>query len=48
MAIHGDMALVIMVPGGSNGSRNMITNMKKLKKPVMAYEYKGGKLCPVK
>lgn len=48
MAKYGDIAIIIMVPGGSTGSRNMIKNMEKLKKPVMAYEYKGGILCPLK
>ena len=48
MANYGDIAIVIMVQGGSGGSKNMIKNMKKLKKPVMAYEYKGDELCLVK
>jgi hypothetical protein len=48
MSKIGDIAIVIMIKGGSHGSRHMVNCMKRRKKPVMAYEVIGGILCPVK
>lgn len=38
MAQYADAAIVIMKKGGSRGSLNMISEMKKLNKPVEIYE----------
>lgn len=48
MAEYGDIAIVIMVSGGSSGSKNMIEQMVRRKKPYIAYEIIGGKPCRAK
>ena len=48
MADYGDIAIVIMKPGWSSGSRNMVQQMDKRKKPVLIYEVIGGKPCRVR
>jgi hypothetical protein len=48
MADYGDIAIVIMKAGWSSGSRNMIQQMDKRKKPVLIYEVIGGKPCRVR
>ncbi len=48
MANYADIAIVIMKSGGSNGSRNMIRQMKQRNKPVIAFEVIGDRLCPLK
>ena len=48
MADYADIAIVIMVSGGSSGSKNMVKQMEKRKKPVMVFEITGEKLCRVK
>lgn len=48
MAEYADVAIVIMIPGWSSGSRNMIQQMDKRKKPVLVYEVIGDKPCRVR
>jgi hypothetical protein len=48
MAKYTDIAIVVMIKGGSNGSRHMIHCMERKKKPVMVFEIIGEKLCRVK
>lgn len=48
MADYADVAIVIMKSGWSSGSRNMIQQMDKRKKPVLVYEIIGGKPCQVR
>jgi len=48
MAKYADFAIIIMVSGGSAGSKNMIEQMVKLKKPHMVFEVIGDKLCQTK
>lgn len=38
MAKYTDIAIVIMINGGSKGSLNMIEQMRKLKKPCLVFE----------
>lgn len=38
MAKYTDIAIVIMINGGSKGSLNMIDQMRKLKKPCLVFE----------
>lgn len=47
MAKYTDIAIII-IEGKSTGSRNMVKQMKKLKKPHVVFEVKGGALCRVK
>lgn len=47
MAKYCDIAIIIM-EGKSTGSRNMVKQMTKLKKPHIVFEVRGGKLCRVK
>ena len=48
MADYADIAMVFMKAGWSSGSRDMIKQMQKRKKPVMIFEVIGDKLCQVK
>lgn len=48
MADYGDIAIVIMKAGWSSGSRDMIRQMDKRKKPVLIYEVIRGKSCRVR
>jgi len=48
MADYTDIAIVVMKPGWSVGSRDMIRQMDKRKKPVLIFEVIGGKICPVR
>lgn len=48
MADYTDIAIVIMKAGWSSGSRDMIKQMDKRKKPVLIFEVIGDKLCRVR
>ena len=48
MADYTDIAIVIMKAGWSSGSRDMVKQMQKRKKPVLIFEVIGDKLCQVK
>lgn len=48
MADYADIGLVIMNSGGSSGSKNMVQQMERRKKPVMVFEVVGSELCQIK
>jgi len=48
MAKYADVAVVMMVKGGSTGSKDMIDRMMRKNKPYMAFEVIGGVPCQVK
>ena len=48
MAEYADIAIVFMKPGWSSGSRDMVQQMQRRKKPVMIFEVQGDKLCQIK
>ena len=48
MAEYTDIAIVIMKAGWTSGSRDMVKQMDKRKKPVLIFEVIGGKLCQVR
>jgi len=47
MAIYCDLAIIFW-DGVSAGTKNMIEQMEKVKKPYILYKVKGDKLCRVK
>ena len=47
MALYCDIAIIVM-EGKSVGSKDMVKQMKKLKKPHIVFEVRGDKLCQVK